>query len=643
MALINKTGIVDGATIQAEHVTRIIDALSAMSNDSIVATGSFTGSFTGDGSGLFNVQQIPIVVSSNTTAENDRVYHVVANATFTDPTPVEGKGFTVFVRNGTATVGSLSFTSGMLIIRTFHSGIWSNSSYSRSAVSNSTDESTANKSIDVNTDQASNTKYPSVKAVYDWATGLFNGTASFNSFTSSYATGSFTGSFIGNLTGTASFATTASHFTGAIGTGQYIPRWSGSSANSNTLIDSTLYQDTSGNILLGSTGVAGARLYISHSNNNGVSTVNISTNNATSFYSLNDGPGNFLQFQTGSAIIFNLPTNGAAVLTGSLRIVNPTTALSISGNSIMSGSLTVTGSQVIINRAGSKSSPSLYFTNDSNTGLYNRGLSDTLCVSTNGTETVRIAPSQLIVGNENFTSNNNYAQPGVMANGWIYGTDWLSQNVFFGSSQYGRGVGTIGGVIIGYRQTGSAIPAPDGEKIVFATLTSGSNSSDTGSASLPLRTAMRFDCNYDIGSGPEPNVEIANALTIGKVWFSDGSGTELQRNASGQVGLASSDIRLKTNIETITGSLNLIKSLNGVRYNWTSENEPEFIINNTGSQIGLIAQDVQQILPEIVKPNGVKDYLTVEYDKLVAVLIEAVKEQQQQIDSLQQQINALQS
>lgn len=47
MAIINKTGITDGGTIQAEHVTRAIDALSGVSTDTIVATGSFTGSFVG--------------------------------------------------------------------------------------------------------------------------------------------------------------------------------------------------------------------------------------------------------------------------------------------------------------------------------------------------------------------------------------------------------------------------------------------------------------------------------------------------------------------------------------------------------------------------------------------------------------------
>lgn len=47
MALINKTGIVDSSIIQAEHVTRAIDALSGVSTDTIIATGSFSGSFVG--------------------------------------------------------------------------------------------------------------------------------------------------------------------------------------------------------------------------------------------------------------------------------------------------------------------------------------------------------------------------------------------------------------------------------------------------------------------------------------------------------------------------------------------------------------------------------------------------------------------
>lgn len=70
-------------------------------------------------------QDKPTVVSSNTTAAIDGVYHVTASATFTDPSPTEGKGYTVFVRNGTATIGGTPYaTAGTIIKRVYHSGAW---------------------------------------------------------------------------------------------------------------------------------------------------------------------------------------------------------------------------------------------------------------------------------------------------------------------------------------------------------------------------------------------------------------------------------------------------------------------------------------------------------------------------------------
>jgi hypothetical protein len=72
-------------------------------------------------------QNESIVINSNTTADLDGVYTVVASATFTDPTPAEGKGFMVFVRNGTATVGGTGYSvAGTIINRVYHSGAWAN-------------------------------------------------------------------------------------------------------------------------------------------------------------------------------------------------------------------------------------------------------------------------------------------------------------------------------------------------------------------------------------------------------------------------------------------------------------------------------------------------------------------------------------
>lgn len=80
-------------------------------------------------------QDEAIVISSNTTAVNDAVYHNVATATYTDPSPVEGKGFTVFVRNGTATIGGTAYsTVGTIVKRTFHSGAWNNEVYTVDSV-----------------------------------------------------------------------------------------------------------------------------------------------------------------------------------------------------------------------------------------------------------------------------------------------------------------------------------------------------------------------------------------------------------------------------------------------------------------------------------------------------------------------------
>jgi len=71
-------------------------------------------------------KDISVVVSSNQTATNDSSYTVVANSTFTDPSPIVGKGYVILVRNGTATIGGTAYTSGYLIYRVYHSGAWSN-------------------------------------------------------------------------------------------------------------------------------------------------------------------------------------------------------------------------------------------------------------------------------------------------------------------------------------------------------------------------------------------------------------------------------------------------------------------------------------------------------------------------------------
>jgi hypothetical protein len=90
-----------------------------------------------------------------------------------------------------------------------------------------------------------------------------------------------------------------------------------------------------------------------------------------------------------------------------------------------------------------------------------------------------------------------------------------------------------------------------------------------------------------------------------------------------------SDMRYKRNIEPLKAPLDKVLRLTGVSYEWRVEDNPGSGFSK-GRQIGLIAQDVEAVIPEVVYTNN-KGYKSLLYDKLVPVLIEAVKEQQQSI------------
>jgi hypothetical protein len=92
---------------------------------------------------------------------------------------------------------------------------------------------------------------------------------------------------------------------------------------------------------------------------------------------------------------------------------------------------------------------------------------------------------------------------------------------------------------------------------------------------------------------------------------------------------AFSDERLKENIKKIENPLKAIEQLNGVTYDWKA---------NGKSSVGVIAQDVQKVFPDLVKEvqplEGDEKRLTVNYDGLIGVLIEAVKDLSNQVNEL---------
>lgn len=102
---------------------------------------------------------------------------------------------------------------------------------------------------------------------------------------------------------------------------------------------------------------------------------------------------------------------------------------------------------------------------------------------------------------------------------------------------------------------------------------------------------------------------------------------------------AISDKRVKKDIVPIEGALDKISNLKGVYFYWDKK-DPRIKTLNNRRNIGLISQEVEKILPELVDTDA-DGYKYIQYPNVVAVLVEAIKEQQGQIESLREEINRL--
>ena len=90
-----------------------------------------------------------------------------------------------------------------------------------------------------------------------------------------------------------------------------------------------------------------------------------------------------------------------------------------------------------------------------------------------------------------------------------------------------------------------------------------------------------------------------------------------------------------------------VKALNGVIYTWNDtafEKGLKTYADSNAPEAGLLAQEVQKVLPEVVAPAPFdNDYLTIKYERVVPLLVEAIKEQQGIIEALKKRIEILES
>ncbi len=157
-----------------------------------------------------------------------------------------------------------------------------------------------------------------------------------------------------------------------------------------------------------------------------------------------------------------------------------------------------------------------------------------------------------------------------------------------------------------------------------------------GANALNVTGTANISSDTTFGGGITVNTNIittAGLVRIRNVTLSQGTTTSggvpvdtvLSSNLIEAPGyLHTSDARLKENVRPITNALAKVKALQGVSFNFK---------NQAGRKIGLVAQNVETVVPEVVA-TGSDGMKSVEYDSLVSLLIEAIKEQQLEIKKL---------
>jgi len=135
----------------------------------------------------------------------------------------------------------------------------------------------------------------------------------------------------------------------------------------------------------------------------------------------------------------------------------------------------------------------------------------------------------------------------------------------------------------------------------------------TGTDAFNAEANLTFDGNV---------LEVTHISASGNISGSEG------RFSGDVIAFYSSDKRLKDNIIPISNPIEKIKSIGGYEFDWNN-NQSTY----EGHDIGVIAQEIEDVLPELVTTRNT-GYKAVKYEKIIALLIEAIKEQQKQIDEL---------
>ena len=334
-----------------------------------------------------------------------------------------------------------------------------------------------------------------------------------------------------------------------------------------------------------------------------------------------------------------------------------------------SGSLRLLGTHLLLSNAANNADY-LTATDGGDVKLYHNG-STKLSTSPTGVTVTGTATATTFVGalTGNVTGNASGSSGSCTGNA-ATATALQNARTIGGVSFDGTGSITLPGVNSQGNQntTGSAAKLTTARSIGLSGDVSGSANFD-GSGNITISTTIQGnsvalgtdttgDYVYRIasgtgvtvsstsGEGAHPTISIAQSVgTSDHVRFhclglgTNASGNTGELRATGNITAYYSDERLKDMHGKIEGALDKVESINGYYYK-ENEKAKELGYDNDKMQVGVSAQEIEKILPEVVTEAPIadeieEDYKTVYYDKLVPLLIEAIKELNQKVKDLE--------
>jgi hypothetical protein len=355
-------------------------------------------------------------------------------------------------------------------------------------------------------------------------------------------------------------------------------------------------------------------------------------------------------------------TNSFTKAAGTYYFNDPSLGLSVANNAIIGGGLQVvgTGSYAVIQNgltagqgtfsntgtsltvAGSSIFANTIYANG-NTGV---AVANSVTVGTNLTvsgatylNTLSVSNGASFLGTSTFNGslivggstayNYNTGQWNISVTGTAGNantvTNGIYSNLFYSNPTWLTGIANtkILGFITGSQiAPGSITSGQIAGGAIVGTITGTANQviANNSTGNILLSTPQ------NIGTGA--NFQI-NSLGVGTA----GSGTAGEIRAVNNITAYYSDDRLKTRLGNIEGALNKVMSLNGFHYE--ANKTAQDLGYDVKSEVGLSAQEVQAVLPEVVVPAPIDEkYLTIHYERIIPLLVEAIKELKDEVDSL---------